>query len=75
MELSELEAYLGVVPLYLRKSLEDGGHPTHTICGGSGDQDGHEKRTVPRSYLRLLFTVHSLNDSFTVHHGHLDRPI
>ena len=54
MELSELETHLLLVPLYLRKSLEDGGYPIHTICGGSGDQDGYEKRTLPRSCLRLL---------------------
>ena len=44
----------GVVPLLLRESLEDGRHLTHTVSGGSGDQDGHEKYTGARS-----FSVHS----------------
>jgi hypothetical protein len=45
MELSDLEIYVVGVPLHLCKSLEDGSHPVHTVSGGSGDQDGHEKRT------------------------------
>ncbi len=42
MELSDLEFHHRVVHHYLRKSLEDSCHPERTICGGSGDQDGHE---------------------------------
>jgi hypothetical protein len=40
MELSDIEAYNGVFSLHLRKSLEDGCHPIHTVSARSGDQDG-----------------------------------
>ena len=45
MELSDLEIYVGGVPLHPCESLEDGCHPVHAVSGGSSDQDGHEKRT------------------------------
>jgi hypothetical protein len=45
MAVSDLETYVVGIPLHLRKSLEDGCHPIHTVSGGPGDQDGHEKRT------------------------------
>ena len=44
----------GVVPLHLRESLEDGRYSAHTVSGGSGDQDGHEKCTGAGSYSVLV---------------------
>jgi hypothetical protein len=49
MELSDIEAYDGVVSLLLRESLEDECHPKHTVSSRSGDQDGHEKCTGAHS--------------------------
>ena len=75
MELSDLQVPLARVPLYVRKSLEDGFCPAHTISGGSSDQDGYERRLSSRSCLGLLSIVHPLKMFFTVHHGHIARSI
>jgi hypothetical protein len=45
MELSDVGVYDVIVSVHLRESLEDERHPTYTVSGRSGNQDGHEKRT------------------------------